>query len=81
MLHVLNPDGVPLIESMFEAASAVTTTGMSMGATAKLTEEGKIFVILLMIIGRLGPFTIMLFLLGREKTGQLQYPRERVIIG
>ena len=81
VLHVLNPDGVPLIESMFEAASAVTTTGMSMGATAKLTEEGKIFVILLMIIGRLGPFTIMLFLLGREKTGQLQYPRERVIIG
>ena len=81
VLHVLNPDGVPLIESMFEAASAVTTTGMSMGTTGKLTDWGKIFVILLMIIGRLGPFTIMLFLLGREKPGQLKHPLERVIIG
>ena len=81
VLHVLNPDGTPLIESMFEAASAVTTTGMSMGTTAKLTDQGKIFVILLMIIGRLGPFTIMLFLLGREKPGQLKHPLERVIIG
>jgi len=81
VLHVLNPDGIPLIESMFEAASAVTTTGMSMGTTAKLTCWGKIFVILLMIIGRLGPFTIMLFLLGREKPGQLKHPLERVIIG
>ena len=35
----------------------------------------------LMIIGRLGPFTIMLFLLGREKPGQLKHPVERVIIG
>ncbi|MBQ7696304.1 MAG: hypothetical protein IJT50_14415 [Lentisphaeria bacterium] len=81
VLHVLNPDGIPLIESMFEAASAVTTTGMSMGTTGKLTDWGKIFVILLMIIGRLGPFTIMLFLLGREKPGQLKHPLERVIIG
>ena len=81
VLHVINPDGTPLIESMFEAASAVTTTGMSMGTTGKLTDWGKIFVILLMIIGRLGPFTIMLFLLGREKPGQLKHPLERVIIG
>ena len=81
VLHVLTPPEIPLLESMFEAASAVTTTGMSMGATARLTVSGKIFVIILMIIGRLGPFAIMLFLLSREKPGQLKYPEERVIIG
>lgn len=81
ILHVIMPQEIPLMESMFEAASAVTTTGMSMGITAKLTTPGKLFVIMLMIIGRLGPFTIMLFLLSREKPGQLKYPEERVIIG
>lgn len=81
VLHIINPVGTPLIESMFEAASAVTTTGLSMGMTGKLTLSGKIFVIMLMIIGRLGPFTILLFLLGREKPGQLKYPVERIIIG
>ena len=81
VLHVLNPAGIPLLDTMFEAASALTTTGFSMGVTSKLTFGGKIFIILLMMIGRLGPFTILLFLLSREKPGQLKYPAERVIIG
>ena len=81
LLHIVNPEGTPLIETMFESASAVTTTGASMGMTGKLTSVGKVLVIMLMIIGRLGPFAILLFLLGREKPGQLRYPVERIIIG
>lgn len=81
ILHTINPSHIPLLDSMFEAASAITTTGYSMGVTGKLSGEGKLFVILLMIIGRLGPFTVLLFLLSREKPGQLKYPNERVIIG
>ena len=81
VLHTLNPAEIPLLDTMFEAASALTTTGFSMGVTSKLTLGGKIFVIMLMIIGRLGPFTILLFLLSREKPGVLKYPAERVIIG
>ena len=81
ILHTINPSDIPLLDSMFEAASAITTTGYSMGVTGKLSGEGKLFVILLMIIGRLGPFTVLLFLLSREKPGQLKYPNERVIIG
>ena len=81
ILYILCPAHIPLLDSMFEAASAITTTGLSMGVTGKLTTGGKMFVIFLMIIGRLGPFTVLLFLLGREKPGQLKYPSERVIIG
>ena len=61
--------------------STCSSFGNIMGMTGKLTLSGKIFVIMLMIIGRLGPFTILLFLLGREKPGQLKYPVERIIIG
>jgi Trk-type K+ transport system membrane component len=34
-----------------------------------------------MFVGRIGPFTLFLFLLGREKTSRLGYPEERVILG
>ena len=74
-------EDISFVTLMFEAASALTTTGFSMGVTSQLSAGGKLFIIMLMIIGRLGPFTILLFLVGREKPGQLKYPEERVIIG
>ena len=66
----------------FEAVSALTTTGLSMGdTTAQLSDKGKLLLVLFMFLGRVGPFTALLFLMGREKPGQLKYPEERVIIG
>ena len=67
---------------IFESVSALTTTGLSVnGTTASLGTPAKLMLSLLMFIGRMGPFTIMLFLLSREKPGQLKYPQERIIIG
>ncbi|OGG94340.1 MAG: potassium transporter KtrB [Candidatus Lambdaproteobacteria bacterium RIFOXYD12_FULL_49_8] len=47
-------DALPLL---FEAISALGTVGLSMGVTAGLSDLGKILVILLMLIGRLGFIT------------------------
>lgn len=67
---------------LFESISALTTTGLTInGTTPSFQTPAKIILIFLMFIGRMGPFTIMLFLLSREKPGQLKYPQERVIIG
>lgn len=41
----------------FEVASAMGTVGLSAGLTSSLTILGKILIILLMFIGRLGPLT------------------------
>ena len=66
----------------FEAISALTTTGLSVGdTTAHLSGNSKLLLVLSMFLGRVGPFTALLFLVGREKPGQLKYPEERVIIG
>ena len=73
--------GDVMIASFFEAASAVGTVGLTVGTTEKLTLAGKLTVIALMFIGRIGPFTMFLFLLGREKKSALTYPEERVVIG
>lgn len=79
-IQMITP-GSAMMEAFFEAASALGTTGLTIGGTAKLTTEGKLLLSFLMFIGRIGPFTIMLFLLGREKMVRLKYPDERVIIG
>lgn len=49
---------------VFEAASALGTVGLSMGITGNLTNLGKIILIFLMFIGRVGPLTfgMVLFL-------------------
>ncbi len=65
----------------FEAASALSTTGMSMDVTGALPTPAKMLIITFMFIGRIGPFTIFLFLLDREKISRISYPEERIIIG
>jgi len=45
------------IDIFFEAASALGTVGLSMGITAALSVLGKLVIILLMYIGRVGPLT------------------------
>ena len=71
-----------LSHTAFEAVSALTTTGLSVGdTTARLSGSSKLLLVLYMFCGRVGPFTLLLFLMGREKPGRLKYPEERVIIG
>ena len=82
-LEMAEPD-IDASNISFEAVSALTTTGLSLGnTTAKLSKGGvgKLMLVLFMFLGRVGPFTALLFLMGKEKRGQLKYPEERVIIG
>ena len=70
------------LQCFFEAVSALSGTGLSMnGATRLLSSEGKILIMIFMFAGRVGPLTIILFFVGREKPGRLRYPEERVIVG
>ena len=81
MMQVLSPE-TDMTAIIFESISALTTTGLSLnGTTGTLHAPAKFALALFMYIGRMGPFTIMLFLLSREKRGQLKYPQERIIIG
>lgn len=57
-------ESVPFEGLLFESASALGTVGLSTGITAQLTPIGKLILVVLMFIGRLGPlaFGIALFL-------------------
>jgi len=69
------------LELFFEVVSAFGTVGLSIGATPKLTFAGKLLIILLMFIGRLGPLTLAIALAHKEAKGKFQYPEENVMIG
>lgn len=65
---------------LFETVSAIATVGVSMNLTAKLTVVGRIIVMCLMFIGRVGPFTVFLSLLQKEHTS-VQYAEAEILIG
>jgi len=47
---------------VFEATSALGTAGLTIGATPKLDEIGKIIIMLAMFAGRIGPMTLFMLL-------------------
>ncbi|WP_242035335.1 TrkH family potassium uptake protein [Mesobacillus harenae] len=70
-----------LIEIIFEVASAFGTCGLSLGITSDLSTFGKIIIMILMFIGRVGVISFLLMLGRKEKKADYHYPKERVIIG
>ncbi len=69
------------IQILFEVFSAFGTVGLSTGITSKLSNLGRIFIILTMFIGRVGPFTIAMALGRRRVQKGIRYPEEEILIG
>lgn len=68
-------------EIIFEAFSAFGTVGLSMGFTSSLNGAGKIIIILLMYLGRIGPLTILYALAQRVVKKRVNYLEENISIG
>jgi len=65
---------------IFEVVSAIGTVGLSTGLTGSLNASGKWLIIFLMFLGRVGPVTFLLTL-RTAKTGNIDYPPTRFLIG
>ncbi|UOQ87524.1 TrkH family potassium uptake protein [Gracilibacillus salinarum] len=66
---------------VFEAFSAFGTTGLSLGITADLSIAGKLIIIALMFIGRIGIFSFLFLVRGHDVKDRYHYPKEKMIIG
>jgi trk system potassium uptake protein TrkH len=66
---------------VFEVVSALGTVGLSTGITPDLSVAGKLLVALAMLVGRLGPLTVMLALADRTTPSHTALPEERLGIG
>lgn len=81
LILLLTQAGASMKEALFEVFSAFGTVGLSLGLTPKLTDLGKVVIVLTMYIGRIGPLTL-LYAFSREKAyGRFEYVEETVMIG
>lgn len=72
------------IDLTFEVFSAFATVGLTAGVTPLLSSMGKIVIIILMYIGRIGPITMVLIFAKKynlKKGKDINYVEERVLIG
>ncbi len=76
-----NSNCFTMSDIMFEAASALGTVGLTTGITSLLTSVGKLIIIAMMLIGRLGPLTLLAALTFNLKPARYNYPQEAVIVG
>lgn len=74
-------DKFSLMDSAFEVFSAFGTVGLSTGITPKLSSIGKLIIIVVMFIGRVGPLSLALTLLIQQKEPRIEYPKEHISIG
>ncbi len=69
------------LEIVFEVVSAFGTVGLSMGLTAKLSVLGKMIIIILMFIGRLGPLIFLASMQSMRSKILYSLPEEKLSIG
>jgi len=69
---------------MFETISAFSTVGLSLGdgnshsLSAKFDNFGKLLIIFLMFIGRVGVITFFYSILASSKKDKIKYPKGKV---
>jgi trk system potassium uptake protein TrkH len=89
-LQVIELGGTPhqasggaFLELTFETASAFSTTGLSMGITPFMSWGGKLILVSLMYLGRVGPLTFAasMMVAARVARPRIRYSTEDVIIG
>ncbi len=78
---LLVSEGTAFLTTAFEVFSALGTVGLTLGLTPVLSPVGRVVIIILMFIGRLGPLTLASSLTGSRREPQVRLPRGRIMIG
>ena len=80
-IFILNmTEPIPFLAILFEVVSAFGTVGLSMGITADLSPIGKMLIVFIMFLGKLGPLTLA-FSLARPEKENIRYSSEDILTG
>lgn len=77
---LLSLESIPPANLLFEIISAFGTVGLSRGITSSLGDISKVFIILTMFTGRIGPITLTLSLISFKKVLRTRNPEENNIL-
>jgi len=78
---LLNTEQHPFLETTFEVFSALGTVGLTLGLTPLLSGTGRVIVMMLMFIGRLGPLTLASTMTESGHEPRVRLPVGRILIG
>lgn len=74
-------EGIPVLDSLFETASAIGTVGLSLGITSELNTISHVILIVLMFFGRVGGLTLIYATLSKTHQLSSRFPQERITVG
>jgi trk system potassium uptake protein TrkH len=80
VILLMASQNITFLASMFEVVSALGTVGLTLATTPIITTFGKLVLVLIMIIGRLGAITISIALINAHKT-EVTYPEGNIMMG
>ena len=74
-------EGLPLLDCLYEAASAVGTVGLTLGITPELHIFSQVVLIILMYLGRVGGLTLIYAVFSGRNKGNAKLPLEKITVG
>ena len=74
-------EGAPMLDCLFETASAVGTVGLTLGLTSRLGLVSRGILIVLMFFGRVGGLTLIFAALSGTAKNVSKYPQEKITVG
>ena len=77
---VITDPGARFDMVLFEAVSALSTVGLSMGITGGLSDAGTLIIILLMYAGRVGILTFALAIAAGKGAGAQPVPQADIVL-
>lgn len=81
MLLSYTEKGASFIALFYETVSAFGTAGLTLGLTSELSTIGRILMILMMYLGRVGPLTVVLSITKKKINSGVKYPEGKILIG
>ena len=80
-LIISGVENLPLMDCLFESASAIGTVGLTLGITPALGTLSRIVLIGLMFFGRVGGLTLIFAALSNKQHNISKKPQERITVG
>ncbi len=80
-LLLMSTNEIAFADALFECIAAFSTAGLGTGVTTGLNGFGQGVLIVLMLLGRVGPLTLGVALVLRERDRLYTHPEERPLVG
>lgn len=74
-------ENLPMLDCLFETASAIGTVGLSLGLTPELCQISRVILIILMFFGRVGGLTLVFAAISPKGGGVSKLPQEKITVG